>query len=217
MPPQHVKLASGVTVLGNLAIDVINGAPKSPRRLRLVLRSRLAGRCWRARSHRGVGRAEGPCAVRFAARSLPARSSGSCPLTGRAHFASTTKTSITVRCRSTRSARYGAGRRSNPPIPTRRRVHLAPAPAHRLPSKHFGPARRRGHRVAYDGRGLVRADRLGPLVVDRHYPPELAPPLSVCSGSPRTRRSSSPTAHSTSRRPSDSASRRSWSPTDPRD
>ena len=37
----------------------------------------------------------------------------------------------------------------------------------------------RGHRVAYDGQGLVRADRLGPLVVDRHYPPELLRHLSV--------------------------------------
>ena len=30
MRPQCVKLVPGVTVLGNLAIDVINGAPKSP-------------------------------------------------------------------------------------------------------------------------------------------------------------------------------------------
>jgi sugar/nucleoside kinase (ribokinase family) len=37
----------------------------------------------------------------------------------------------------------------------------------------------RGHCVAYDGQGLVRADRLGPLVEDRHFSAELLLHLDV--------------------------------------
>ncbi len=37
----------------------------------------------------------------------------------------------------------------------------------------------RGHRIVYDGQGLVRADRVGPLVVDRHFSPELLRHLTV--------------------------------------
>ena len=46
VPPE---LVNGVTVLGNLAIDVINGAPRSPWRLRVVRRRGTAG-CRRSRS-----------------------------------------------------------------------------------------------------------------------------------------------------------------------
>jgi sugar/nucleoside kinase (ribokinase family) len=37
----------------------------------------------------------------------------------------------------------------------------------------------RGHRIAYDGQGLVRADRLGPLTLDRNFSPDLLRHLDV--------------------------------------
>ena len=58
-------------------------------------------------------------------------------------------------------------------------VHLAPLLRTDFPASTLALLAERGHRVAYDGQGLVRADRLGPLVVDRHYPPELLRHLSV--------------------------------------
>jgi len=57
-------------------------------------------------------------------------------------------------------------------------VHLAPLLRTDFPASTLALLAERGHRVAYDGQGLVRADRLGPLVVDRHYPPELLRHLS---------------------------------------
>jgi sugar/nucleoside kinase (ribokinase family) len=58
-------------------------------------------------------------------------------------------------------------------------VHLAPLLRTDFPPSTLALLAERGHRVAYDGQGLVRADRLGPLVVDRHYPPELLRHISV--------------------------------------
>ena len=58
-------------------------------------------------------------------------------------------------------------------------VHLAPLLRTDFPPGTLALLAQRGHRVAYDGQGLVRADRLGPLVVDRHYPPELLQNIDV--------------------------------------
>ena len=56
-------------------------------------------------------------------------------------------------------------------------VHLAPLLRTDFPAETLALLAARGHRVAYDGQGLVRADRLGPLVEDRHFAPDLlAPP-----------------------------------------
>lgn len=52
-------------------------------------------------------------------------------------------------------------------------VHLAPLLRTDFPPATLALLAARGHRIAYDGQGLVRADRVGPLVVDRHYPPDL--------------------------------------------
>ncbi|TGD90859.1 carbohydrate kinase [Mycolicibacterium sp. CH28] len=57
--------------------------------------------------------------------------------------------------------------------PTTTWVHLAPLLRTDFPASTLALLAERGHHVAYDGQGLVRADRLGPLVVDRHYPAEL--------------------------------------------
>nr|WP_284230806.1 MULTISPECIES: PfkB family carbohydrate kinase [unclassified Mycolicibacterium] len=58
-------------------------------------------------------------------------------------------------------------------------VHLAPLLRADFPASTLALLAERGHRVAYDGQGLVRADQLGPLVVDRDYPHSLLRDLSV--------------------------------------
>ncbi len=58
-------------------------------------------------------------------------------------------------------------------------VHLAPLLRTDFPAETLELLSERGHRVAYDGQGLVRADRLGPLVEDRHFPPDLLVHLDV--------------------------------------
>lgn len=58
-------------------------------------------------------------------------------------------------------------------------VHLAPLLRTDFPADTLGALAARGHRVAYDGQGLVRADRLGPLVEDRHFPADLLAHLDI--------------------------------------
>jgi sugar/nucleoside kinase (ribokinase family) len=58
-------------------------------------------------------------------------------------------------------------------------VHLAPLLRADFPESTLALLVERGHRVAYDGQGLVRADRVGPLAVDRHYPHSLLRDISV--------------------------------------
>ncbi|MDX1891379.1 PfkB family carbohydrate kinase [Mycolicibacterium sp. 050158] len=58
-------------------------------------------------------------------------------------------------------------------------VHLAPLLRADFPEETLALLAERGHRVAYDGQGLVRADRVGPLAVDRHYPQGLLRDISV--------------------------------------
>ncbi len=58
-------------------------------------------------------------------------------------------------------------------------MHLAPLLRADFPESTLALLAERGHRVAYDGQGLVRADQLGPLTVDRDYPPALLRDISV--------------------------------------
>ena len=58
-------------------------------------------------------------------------------------------------------------------------VHLAPLLRTDFPADTLALLAARGHRIAYDGQGLVRADQLGPLVVDRHFSPDLLQPIGV--------------------------------------
>ncbi|MCV7012989.1 PfkB family carbohydrate kinase [Mycolicibacterium madagascariense] len=63
--------------------------------------------------------------------------------------------------------------------PTTTWVHLAPLLRADFPASTLALLVERGHRVAYDGQGLVRADRVGPLSVDNDYPPGLLRDISV--------------------------------------
>lgn len=58
-------------------------------------------------------------------------------------------------------------------------VHLAPLLRTDFPAGTLAALAARGHRLAYDGQGLVRADRLGPLVEDRHFPADLLADVDI--------------------------------------
>lgn len=58
-------------------------------------------------------------------------------------------------------------------------VHLAPLLRQDFPETTLAALADRGHRVSYDGQGLVRAARLGPMKVDRDFPPSLLQHVSV--------------------------------------
>lgn len=175
--PRHVKLAQGVTVLGNLAIDIINGAPKSPGGC-----ASFSGVALQAAG--GTGRivalaAEKDHALfdslldRFGSivRVIPADRTSAFRLD---------YDDVDHRRMSVDAIGPVWGRAEiESADPDTTWVHLAPLLRTDFPASTLALLAERGHRVAYDGQGLVRADRLGPLVVDRHYPPELLRHLSV--------------------------------------
>jgi sugar/nucleoside kinase (ribokinase family) len=175
--PQCVKLVPGVTVLGNLAIDVINGAPKSPGGC-----ASFSGVALQAAG--GPGRIVALAAERdhelfdsllerfgSLVQILPAdRTSGF-----RLDYADLDHRRMSV---DAIGPVWGA-QEIESANPDTTWVHLAPLLRTDFPATTLALLAERGHRVAYDGQGLVRADRLGPLVVDRHYPPELLRHISV--------------------------------------
>lgn len=177
MPRHRVKLAPGVTVLGNLAIDVINGAPKSPGGCASF--SGVALQAAGGHGHIVALAAEADHAlfesllVRFGSivRILPADRTSAFRLDYE---------DVDHRQMSVDAIGPVWGRSEiEAADPDTTWVHLAPLLRTDFPASTLALLAERGHRVAYDGQGLVRADRLGPLVVDRHYPPELLRHLSV--------------------------------------
>jgi sugar/nucleoside kinase (ribokinase family) len=177
VPRQRVKLVPGVTVLGNLAIDIINGGDRSP------------GGC---ASFSGVAleAAGGPGRIvalaaeqdqplfrtlvnRFRAilRVLPADRTSSFRL----DYDDVDHRRMSVEAIGPVWDRAEIEAAD----PDTTWVHLAPLLRTDFPPGTLALLGERGHRVAYDGQGLVRADRLGPLVVDRHYPPDLLQNIDV--------------------------------------
>jgi hypothetical protein len=166
-----------VTVLGNLAIDVINGAPKSPGGC-----ASFSGVALQAAG--GPGRIVALAAERDhelfdslverfgpLVQILPAdRTSGF-----RLDYADLDHRRMSV---DAIGPVWGA-QEIESANPDTTWVHLAPLLRTDFPPSTLALLAERGHRVAYDGQGLVRADRLGPLVVDRHYRPELLRHISV--------------------------------------
>ena len=198
MRRQRVELIAGVTVLGNLAIDVINGAPPSPGGC-----ASFAGVALQAaggtRPHRGVGRANATtrCStpartLRLALRILPADRTSAFRL----DYADVDHRRMSV---DAIGPVWGAAgdrsRRSRHDVGAPR-----PAAAHRLPGCHAGAARRPRAPGRLRRSGTRPRRPGGPARRDRHFRPSCSA-TSACSSSPRTRRSSSPTARSTSRRP----------------
>lgn len=177
MPPQPAPLVAGVTVLGNLAVDIIDGADPTPGGC-----ASFAGVALQAAGGYGriVGLAAEPDLPLFA------------PLLDR--FGSILTILTAERTSSFRLDYDNLDHRTMSveaigPVwgprevdaagPDTTWVHLAPLLRTDFPADTLALLAQRGHRVAYDGQGLVRADRLGPLVVDRHYPPELVGGIDI--------------------------------------
>ncbi|BBY61976.1 PfkB family carbohydrate kinase [Mycolicibacterium helvum] len=177
MPEQRAELVAGVTVLGNLAIDVINGGPKTP------------GGC---ASFSGVAMEAAGVPGGIVALAAAADRPLFDPLLQR--FGSMIRILTADRTSSFRLDYDDVDHRRmsveavgpvwgqaevEAAAPGTTWVHLAPLLRTDFPAQTLALLAQRGHRVAYDGQGLVRADLLGPLVVDRHYPPELLAHLSI--------------------------------------
>lgn len=164
-------LVNGVTVLGNLAIDVINGAPPSPGGC-----ASFAGVALQAVGGPGHIAALGaeqdhalfdPLVARFGdlIRILPsAVTSGF-----RLDYVDVDHRRMSV---DTIGPVWGPDEIAAAD-PDTTWVHLAPLLRTDFPADTLALLASRGHRVAYDGQGLVRADRVGPLLENRDFAPDL--------------------------------------------
>lgn len=171
------ELVPGVTVLGNLAIDVINGAAPSP------------GGC---ASFAGVALESAPGSTHIAAMGEEQHHELFEPVLER--FGSLVRLLPSDRT-SGFSLDYDdtdhrhMGVSSIGPVwrpadidtddPRTSWIHLAPLLRTDFPADTLAHLAARGHRIAYDGQGLVRADQIGPLVLDRNFSPDLLRHLSV--------------------------------------
>jgi sugar/nucleoside kinase (ribokinase family) len=170
-------LVDGVTVLGNLAIDVINGASPSP------------GGC---ASFAAVALASAQVPARIVAMGAQRDHALFDPLLDR--FGAMLRILPSDRTSSFRLDYVDVDHRRMSvdavgPVwgpaeieaadPGTTWLHLAPLLRTDFPADTLARLAARGHRIVYDGQGLVRADRVGPLMVDRHFLPDLLPPLAV--------------------------------------
>jgi sugar/nucleoside kinase (ribokinase family) len=171
------QLVNGVTVLGNLAIDLIDGAPASP------------GGC---ASFAGVALEYAGGHGQIVAMGAPEDHQLFAGVLDR--FGTLVRIIDSDRTAGFRLDYVDVDHRAMSvtalgPIwgpseietadPATTWVHLAPLMRADFPEETLALLAARGHRVAYDGQGLVRADRLGPLAVDANYPPSLLRDISV--------------------------------------
>jgi len=171
------ELVRGVTVLGNLAIDRIDGAPPSPGGC-----ASFAGVALEAAQVRGsiVAMAAerdhalfDPVSARLGAllRILPADRTSSFRL----DYVDVDHRQMSVDA----IGPVWGGAEIEAADPSTTWVHLAPLLRTDFTAEALEALDARGHRVVYDGQGLVRADRTGPLCLDRHFDPELLTHISV--------------------------------------
>ena len=177
MPEELVTLVDGVTVLGNLAIDVINGAPPSPGGC-----ASFAGVALEASG--GNGRIVGMGAERDHALfdAVCERFAGLVEVlpSDRTSAFRLDYDDIDHRHMAVDAIGPVWGRAEvEAADPRTTWVHLAPLLRTDFPGETLALLSERGHHVAYDGQGLVRADRVGPLVEDRHFPADLLHHLDV--------------------------------------
>ena len=184
MRRQSGKLVHGVTVLGNLAIDVIDGAPASPGGCAsfagvALEDARTQGATPTASARIVAMGAEQdhalfePLLERFGdlVRLLPADRTSAFRLD---------YDDVDHRHMSVEAVGPVWGESQvDAADPDTTWVHLAPLLRTDFPAETLAHLAARGHRIAYDGQGLVRADRVGPLVEDRDFAPALLSHLSV--------------------------------------
>jgi len=173
----HGRLIAGVTVMGSLAIDVIDGAPPTP------------GGC---ASFAGVALASvdvpGRLVAMGAERDHALFDDLAEQLGPMLHILPSDRTS-SFRLDYTDVDHRRMYVDAIGPVwgpaeieaanPTTTWLHLAPLLRTDFPAETLALLDARGHRIVYDGQGLVRADRVGPMVVDRHFSPELLRHISV--------------------------------------
>lgn len=173
----HGRLIAGVTVMGNLAIDVIDGAPPSP------------GGC---ASFAGVALAAVGVPGRLVAMGAERDHALFDDLADRLgpilHILPSDRTS-SFRLDYTDVDHRRMSVDAVGPVwgpaeieaadPATTWLHLAPLLRTDFPAETLALLDARGHCIVYDGQGLVRADRVGPMVVDRHFSPELLRHISV--------------------------------------
>jgi len=165
------ELVPGVTVLGNLAIDIINGAPASP------------GGC---ASFAGVALEGAPGTAHIVAMGARRDHDLFDPVLDR--FGSLVRLLPSDRTSAFRldyddTDHRHMGVEAIGPVwrpadieaddPRTTWIHLAPLLRTDFPAETLAHLSARGHRIAYDGQGLVRADRVGPLQLDGHFDPDL--------------------------------------------
>lgn len=171
------QLVNGVTVLGNLAIDVIDGAAPSP--------GGCASFAGVALEHAGgVGEivAMGASEDHQLFAGVLDRFGSLVRIIDSDRTAGFRLDYVDVDHRAMSVAALGPvwGRAEvEAADPTTTWVHLAPLLRADFPASTLALLVERGHRVAYDGQGLVRADRVGPLAVDNDYPHGLLRDISV--------------------------------------
>jgi sugar/nucleoside kinase (ribokinase family) len=177
MPQQPADLVAGVTVLGNIAIDIINAGEPTPGGCASFSGVALEASGGHGRIVALAAEADRPLFTplleRFPGilRILPAERTSSFRL----DYVDVDHRRMSVEAIG---PVWGAAE-IEAADPDTTWVHLAPLLRTDFPPSTLALLAERGHRVAYDGQGLVRADRLGPLVVDRHYPPELLGNIDV--------------------------------------
>jgi sugar/nucleoside kinase (ribokinase family) len=177
MPQQPADLVAGVTVLGNIAIDIINAGEPTPGGCASFSGVALEASGGHGRIVALAAEADRPLFTplleRFPGilRILPAERTSSFRL----DYVDVDHRRMSVEAIG---PVWGAAE-IEAADPGTTWVHLAPLLRTDFPPSTLALLAERGHRVAYDGQGLVRADRLGPLVVDRHYPPELLGNIDV--------------------------------------
>jgi len=166
----------GVTVLGNLSIDLIDGAPPSPGGCASFagVAIEAAGGCGRIV---GAAAAEDhalfkPLLQRFGPM-LEIVTSDRTSSFG-LHYDDETRT-LTVEAVG---PVWGAAE-IEAAAPATTWVHVAPLLRADFPSSTLAGLADRGHLLSYDGQGLVRSDRLGPVQLDRDFGPELLQNVTV--------------------------------------
>lgn len=160
------EFAPGVTVLGNLAVDVIDGAAPSPGGC-----ASFAGLALQAAGVPGRIVAMGGDHDVFAP--LPAQLGSALRI-----LRSDTTSAFRLDYDDTDHRRLSV--EAIGPVwsiediaaadPQTTWVHLAPLLRTDFPDAALAALKARDHHISYDGQGLVRAARLGPLVEDREYP-----------------------------------------------
>ncbi len=173
----HGHLVAGVTVMGNLAIDIIDGAPPSPGGCASFAGVALSavdvpGRLVAMGAQRDhalfddlVDRIGG------ALRILPSDRTSSFRL----DYTDVDHRRMFV---DAVGPVWGAAE-VEAADPDTTWLHLAPLLRTDFPAETLALLDARGHRIVYDGQGLVRADKLGPLVNDRHFSPDLLRHITV--------------------------------------